>query len=35
MQNNRLGCLTSTGIAAVLVTIALILGFAFFNRYVA
>ena len=31
MQNNRLGCFTSTGIAAALVTIAAILGFAFFN----
>ncbi|MBI3172926.1 MAG: hypothetical protein HYZ25_04350 [Chloroflexi bacterium] len=31
MQNNRLGCLTSTGIVAALVTIAAILGFAFFN----
>ena len=31
MQNNRLGCFTSTGIVAALVTIAAILGFAFFN----
>ena len=31
MQNNRLGCFTSTGIAAALVTIVAILGFAFFN----
>jgi len=31
MQNNRLGCLTSTGIVAAVVTIAAILGFAFFS----
>ena len=31
MQNNRLGCLTSTGIVAALLTIAVIVGFVLFN----
>lgn len=31
MQNNRLGCLTGTGIVAAFLTVALILGFAFFS----